>query len=162
MEIIQAETPEHLLEVRELLVEWFTFLENDHGINMAYQAVESELSSLPGSYAPPKGRLWLALDDVSAAVGCVAIRPLEQGVCELKRMYVKPACRGHGLGRALATRAIDEARRIGYRLMRLDTGDFLSTSRLLYASLGFHETGAYYPVPPDVLRITIFMQLPLT
>jgi putative acetyltransferase len=162
MEIVDVETEEQLSAVRELMGEWFTTLENDHGIDMAYQSVQAELASLPGSYAPPSGRLWLALDDAAVAVGCIAVRPMEPGACELKRMYVRPACRGQGIGRALATRAIDEAKAIGYRLMRLDTGDFLIASRRLYASLGFRETGPYYPVPPDVLRITIFMELPLT
>jgi GNAT superfamily N-acetyltransferase len=161
MDIIHVETAEHLLEVRKLMVEWFTCLEKDHGIDMAYQSVDAELSSLPGSYAPPKGRLWLALDDDGASVGCVGIRPMEDGACELKRMYVQPASRGMGIGRELAVRAIDEARSMGYPLMRLDTGDFLKASRGLYASMGFRETGPYYPVPPDVLKITIFMELTL-
>ena len=84
-----------------------------------------------------------------------------EGVCELKRLYVRPARRGLGAGRALAAQAIDEARAMGYRLMRLDTGTFLEASRRLYASLGFVETGPYYEVPPDVLRVTVFMELPL-
>ena len=74
-----------------------------------------------------------------------------EGVCELKRLYVRPAYRGEGIGRALTVQAIDEARSMGYRLMRLDTGTFLEASRRLYASLGFVERGPYYEVPPDVL-----------
>jgi GNAT superfamily N-acetyltransferase len=106
--------------------------------------------------------MWLACDDAGKAIGGVALRAMQdEGVCELKRLYVRPVCRGLGAGRALAVEAIDEARAMGYRLMRLDTGTFLEASRRLYASLGFVETGPYYEVPPDVLRVTVFMELPL-
>jgi GNAT superfamily N-acetyltransferase len=145
------------------LREWFDFLVNDRGIDMGYQSVEDELASLPGAYGPPKGRMWLACDDAGEAIGCVALRPMpNDGVCELKRLYVRPAHRGEEIGRALTTEAIDEARAMGYRLMRLDTGTFLDASRRLDASLGFIETGPYYDVPPDVLRVTVFMELSLT
>jgi putative acetyltransferase len=97
------------------------------------------------------------------AVGIVALRPLgDEGDCELKRLYVRPAVRGRGAGRALTTLAIAEARAMGYRLMRLDTGTFLKASRHLYASLGFVEIAPYYDVPPDVLRVTVYLELPLT
>jgi putative acetyltransferase len=145
------------------LREWFDFLVNDCGIDMGYQAVEAELEGLPGSFGLPRGRIWLAREDAGEAVGCVALRPMrDEGVCKLKRLYVRPPHRGEGIGRALTVQAIDEARAMGYRLMRLDTGTFLEASRRLYASLGFVETGPYYDVPPDVLRVTVFMELPLT
>lgn len=106
--------------------------------------------------------MWLACDDAGGAVGCVALRPMQDdGVCELKRLYVRPAHRGEGIGRALTAKAIDEARALGYRLMRLDTGTFLDASRRLYASLGFVETAPYYDVPSDVLQVTVFMELRL-
>lgn len=163
MQIFQPSTPEQLEMFRGLLREWFDFLVNDCDIDMGYQSIEAELAGLPGSFGPPKGRMWLACDDAGVAVGCVALRPMpDEGVCELKRLYVKPVCRGKGVGRVLAAQAIDEARAMGYRLMRLDTGTFLEASRRLYASLGFVETGPYYDVPPDVLRVTVFMELPLT
>ena len=166
MQIIQPSTPEQLEAFRGLLREWFDFLVNDCGIDMGYQSIEAELAGLPGAYGPPQGRLWLAHgddhDDLSEAIGCVALRPMrDEGVCELKRLYVRPACRGIGAGRALAVQAIAAARAMGYRLMRLDTGTFLDASRRLYASLGFAETGPYYEVPPDVLRVTVFMELRL-
>lgn len=163
MRIVQPSTPEHVEAFRGLLREWFDYLVNDRGIDMGYQSIEAELAELPGSYGPPKGRIWLALDDAGEAVGCVALRPMpDDGACELKRLYVRPAHRGTGLGRALTVQAIDEARAMGYRLMRLDTGTFLDASRRLYASLGFVATGPYYRVPPDVLRVTVFLELRLT
>ena len=162
MRIIQPSTAEQLEEFRSLLREWFDYLVNDRGIDMGYQSIEAELAGLPGSFGPPRGRMWLACDDAGKAIGGVALRAMQdEGVCELKRLYVRPACRGLGAGRALAVEAIDEARAMGYRLMRLDTGTFLEASRRLYASLGFVETGPYYDVPPDVLRVTVFMELPL-
>jgi len=162
MRIIQPSTAEQLEEFRSLLREWFDYLVNDRGIDMGYQSIEAELAGLPGSFGPPRGRMWLACDDAGKAIGGVALRAMQdEGVCELKRLYVRPACRGLGAGRALAVEAIDEARAMGYRLMRLDTGTFLEASRRLYASLGFVETGPYYEVPPDVLRVTVFMELPL-
>jgi ribosomal protein S18 acetylase RimI-like enzyme len=162
MRIIQPSTPEQLDTFRGLLREWFDFLVNERGIDMGYQSVEAELEGLPGSFGPPKGRIWLARSDGDEAVGCVALRPMQdKGVCELKRLYVRPVHRGKGIGRALTVQAIDEARAMGYRLMRLDTGTFLEASRRLYASLGFGETGPYYDVPPDVLRVTVFMELRL-
>jgi len=172
MRILEPSTPEQIEAFRGLLREWFAHLVNDAGIDMGYQSIEAELAGLPGYYGPPKGRCWLAYhgaDDADddgggggEAIGCVALRPMtDEGVCELKRLYVRPAHRGEGIGRALTAQAIDEARAIGYRLMRLDTGTFLDASRRLYASLGFVERDAYYDVPPDVLRVTVFMELRL-
>ena len=163
MPIIQPSTPEHFEAFRGLLREWFDFLVNDAGIDMGYQSIEAELAGLPGAFGPPRGRMWLAYDDADQAVGSVALRPMpDDGACELKRLYVRPAQRGTGLGRALTLQAIKEARAMGYVLMRLDTGTFLDASRRLYASLSFVETGPYYEVPPDVLRVTVFMELRLS
>ena len=161
--IVEVATAEELEAVRGLLGEWFAFLVDERGIDMSYQSIDDELAGLPGAFAPPRGRLWLARDAAGGeAAGCVALRPMaEDGVCELKRLYVRPAWRGRGIGRRLTKRAIDEAQGVGYRLMRLDTGTFLDASRELYASLGFVETGPYYDVPPDVRRVTVFMELPL-
>ena len=160
MRIIRVETPEHLESMRGLFKEYFQWVHDDLGIDLGYQGIAAELAALPGYYVPPKGRLLIALDGAQAA-GCVALRPMEEGVCELKRMYVKPGYRNQGLGRALGQQAIDEARQIGYRLIRLDTAESLTTARKLYASLGFRERTPYYEVPPDVLRWTVFMEMPL-
>jgi len=170
-----AEAPARIVEVgdtvglafaRELIDEWCRWLEVEHGIDLGYQAVRAEIDGLPGAYAPPSGRLWLALARESshsspAAAGCVALRALSDGVCELKRLYVRPAFRGHGIGRALTVEAIEEARSLGYRAMRLDTAAFLPAANRLYAELGFREIAPYYPVPPAMLPVTIFLELRL-
>ena len=162
MRIVEPSTPEQLDAFRGLLREWFDFLVNDRGVDMGYQSIETELAGLPGAYGPPQGGAWLAYDAAGELVGCVALRPLaDDGACELKRLFVRPAHRGAGVGRALAVQAIAAARDLGYKRMRLDTGTFLEASRRLYASLGFVETGPYYEVPPDVLAVTVFMELAL-
>jgi GNAT superfamily N-acetyltransferase len=160
-EIVAVQSPTQLAAIRELFAEWYAWLETEHGIDLTYQDVKGELASLPGAYAEPRGGLWLARDGAWRPAGCVAIRPLPDGACELKRMYVRPAFRGRGLGRALAGRALAEARARGYTVMRLDTAAFLAAANHLYADLGFRQTGPYYDVPPDMLKITIFMELPL-
>jgi len=160
VEIVDVETPQHLERVRQLFREYFRWVEFDLGFDIGYQGVEDELAALPGYYAPPNGCLLLALDG-SEAVGCVALRPMEDGACELKRMYVRPGHRGQGLGRALGQAAIDSARQIGYRLIRLDTADSLTLARGLYASLGFRETTPYYEAPPHLFPILVFMEMSL-
>ena len=160
MQIIQVETPEHLESIRELFREYFQFICDYLGVDLGYQGVAAELAALPGYYAPPRGRLLIALDGEQPA-GCVALRAMEGDACEIKRMYVKPAYQGQGLGRALGERVIEEARQIGYKLIRLDTAERLTAARQLYTSLGFCERAPYYQVPPDVLRQTVFMEMSL-
>jgi putative acetyltransferase len=160
MDIVHVLSPEHLAQFRELMYEYFGWVKTDLHIDLSYQGVQSELAALPGYYAPPKGRLLLALDGDNPA-GCVALRPMQQNICELKRMYVRPAYRGQGLGRMLGNAVIEEAKLIGYQTIRLDTADSLTTARRLYSSLGFRERSAYYDVPADVLRWTVFMEMPV-
>jgi GNAT superfamily N-acetyltransferase len=118
------------------------------GVDLAFQDWEHELADLPGAYAPPRGALFLAADGTEV-LGCVALRPLDPETCEMKRLYVRPQGRGFGLGRRLAEQVIDEARRLGYARMRLDTLPFMSDAQELYRRLGFHEIAPYRhnPIP---------------
>jgi len=126
------------------------------GVDLAYQGFEAELAGLPGAYAPPSGTLLLALDPTSTPLGCVAIRALhEPGICEMKRLHLRPSARGAGIGRALAMAAIEAARKAGYRAMRLDTLPTMEVAQALYRSLGFETTPPYYDTP---VAGTIFMR----
>ena len=118
------------------------------GFDLGFQDFDRELAGLPGEYVPPAGRLFLVLAD-DALAGCVALRAMGEGICEMKRMYVRPAFRGMGLGRKLAEKCIGEARAIGYRAMRLDTIATMKEAIVLYRSLGFNEIPPYRfnPVP---------------
>ena len=142
--IVPAVTLGDIAIVRELFREY----ERSLGVDLCFQGFERELESLPGRYAPPRGRLFLARVDAEAG-GCIALRPMSGALCEMKRLYLRPSLRGQGAGRALAMRVIDEARAIGYRTMRLDTLPMMSEAIALYESLGFRRIPAYYesPVP---------------
>jgi ribosomal protein S18 acetylase RimI-like enzyme len=128
-------------------------------VDLAYQGFDAELAGLPGDYAAPRGALLLAHDPEGGAVGCVALRPMaETGCAEIKRLYVAPAGRGAGLGRALARAVIGEARRLGYRRVRLDTLPDMAEAIALYRSLGFAEVAPYYATP---VAGTLFLGLDL-
>jgi len=126
-------------------------------VDLDYQDFDDELAALPGKYAPPKGVLLLARD-ADGALGCVGLRALAEGVCEMKRLYLLPAARGLGLGRALADAAVAEARRLGYRELRLDTLPTMARAIAMYEQMGFERIEPYYrPTPPG----TVFMALRL-
>lgn len=133
--------------VRVLFLEYQAWLD----VDLCFQDFEAELASLPGKYVPPKGGLWLARVDEKIA-GVIGLRLHAEGVCEMKRLWVRPAFRSHGLGRRLADICVVTARAAGYRRMCLDTLGFMDEARSLYQTLGFHEIPAYYDNPLDDVR----------
>jgi putative acetyltransferase len=148
-----AASPADIQEVRLLFREYEASL----GIDLCFQNFEAELAELPGAYAPPSGALLLARCEGEAA-GCVALRKLEPGICEMKRLYLRAAFQGCGFGRALAEAIIAEARRIGYGRMRLDTLPFMTRAIPLYRSLGFHDIPPYTVNPVEG---ALFLELAL-
>ncbi|MEW6673786.1 MAG: GNAT family N-acetyltransferase [Thermodesulfobacteriota bacterium] len=142
MNIKRAQTPSEIEAIRRLFREYEAFLD----VDLCFQSFEEELAGLPGKYAPPDGILLLASDG-QASAGCGALRKLEDGVCEMKRLFVKPEFRGIGLGAALAKRLIREAADLGYATMLLDTLDRLKAAMSIYESLGFVRTEPYYQNP---------------
>lgn len=154
MRFTQASSADKIDAARELFREYEAWL----GLDLCFQNFEKELAELPGAYAPPEGRLLLAFDGEQLA-GCVALRKLSDDVCEMKRLFLRPQFHGRGLGRQLADRIIEEARRIGYKRMRLDTlPEQMATAITLYGSIGFKQIEPYYnnPVPG-----ALFMELEL-
>jgi putative acetyltransferase len=155
MIIVQAQSPEDIDRARMLFEEYAAWL----GINLCFQNFEKELAQLPGEYVPPAGRLFLAFDGDQIS-GCVALRALGDGACEMKRLYVRPDFRGKGLGRQLTESIINAGREIGYERMCLDTfPGKMDRAVAMYRALGFQEIEGYYHNP--VAGVT-FMELSLT
>jgi putative acetyltransferase len=136
-------------EIRAMLREYAAWLE----VDLCFQNFEQELARLPGDYAPPRGRLLFA-----GGAGCIALRCIDEEICEMKRLYVRTEYRGSGLGRRLVLAIIEEARVIGYRKMRLDTMPKMDGAQKLYASLGFRDIAAYRYNPEPGAR---FLELAL-
>jgi putative acetyltransferase len=138
IKILQSVTPPQIEEARTLFREYASAL----GFDLEFQDFDKELAQLPGEYAPPTGRLFLVYVD-GVLAGCVALHAMGKGICEMKRMYVRPGNRGLGLGRKLAVKCIEEARTIGYRALRLDTIATMTEAMALYRSLEFAEIAPY-------------------
>ena len=144
-----ADGPEDMAEIRTLFLEYAEFL----GFPLCFQGFDRELAELPGCYAPPAGRLWLARVD-GAVAGCVGLRPYGDGKCEMKRLYLRDGFRGLGLVRRLAVLTVAAAAEIGYPVMRLDTVPKLTTAIALYRDMGFVEVSEPEPDgAPDGLLV---------
>jgi putative acetyltransferase len=139
-----ARLPDEVPAVRALFEEYAAGL----GVDLCFQNFAAELAGLPGAYAPPAGRLIVA-DVDGELVGCVALRPQATGVCELKRLYVKPAYRGRGLGRRLLEALLAEAVTAGYREAVFDTLESMTEALALYRTFGFAETDPYNEHPVE-------------
>jgi ribosomal protein S18 acetylase RimI-like enzyme len=152
--IAPADSSARIAQSRELFLEYAQSL----GFSLCFQNFDEELAGLPGDYAPPEGRLLLAEYD-SHLAGCVALHKLDPGICEMKRLYLRPQFRGNGLGRVLAERIIVEARQIGYQRMRLDTVEPVMKDAVeMYRRLGFKEIAAYCANP---IAGALYMELQL-
>jgi putative acetyltransferase len=151
IQIIDASRGEALAQARELIAEYGLAIADVAACSLEHQRFDEEVANLPGRYTPPRGRLLIAALD-GQPIGCVALRPLDNlgpAVCELKRMYVRPAARGHGIGRLLAERLLTDARTLGYTLMKLDsdTDARFAAAIALYRTLGFTECERYNADP---------------
>ena len=142
--IIHAKTDVQLQAARDLFIQYADSL----GFDLEFQGFSRELAELPGDYEPPAGCILLAAvaDDYA---GCVALRPLQDKICEMKRLFVKPTYQGGGIGRLLAVSVVEEARKKGYQKMRLDTIESMQAAQRLYFSLGFKTIDAYCHNPLD-------------
>lgn len=151
--IRDADSAEDIGLARALFEEYAAWLQ----VDLCFQGFAQELATLPGAYARPRGRLLLA-GAPGDAFGCIALRPLDGPVGEVKRLYVQPRARGQGWGRRLATTLVDEARSAGYRELKLDTLARMSEALALYGALGFVACAPYYRNP---LGDTVYMSLAL-
>lgn len=154
LQILQTNNDDMIVEARQLFREYETWL----GMDLCFQGFEQELAELPGKYVPPDGRLYLAYVDDKLA-GCIAMRKLEDGVCEMKRLFVRDGFRGARIGVQLIERLIEEARSEGYERMRLDTfPPKMGKAVTLYESHGFRPIPPYYDNPHEGV---LFMELDL-
>ncbi|HET6157266.1 MAG TPA: GNAT family N-acetyltransferase [Dongiaceae bacterium] len=165
--VSQATTSNQLNDIRLLMRAFLAWHRERHVEDLALiesyfdeEEWEHELADLPGKYAPPEGSLLIAYHDGRPA-GCVALRDLGDGACEMKRMFVPTAFRGLGIGRALADRIIADARTAGYRLMRLDTSNRQGEAMRLYERSGFRRIAPYYPLTGDLKAWLVFFEMEL-
>ena len=153
IKVIHAESKEEIDHARELVKEYAISLDFD----LCYEGFEKELAEFPSKYAPPDGCLLLALNGIQRA-GCVALRKIVDGICEMKRLYVRPEFRRKGIGKVLAVTIIEEARNRGYKYMRLDTISSMREAIELYRTLGFKDIEPYCYNPS---KSAIYMELTL-
>jgi putative acetyltransferase len=153
LKIIIARTEDHIKHFHELFKEY----EKQLNVDLCFQDFETELANLPGVYAPPEGCMLLAEYDNKIA-GCVTLKKIDEGICEMKRLYVRPDFRGKSIGRELSEAIVEEARKMGYAKMRLDTLTRLTEAITLYRSMGFKEIKPYVFNPLDDV---VYMELEL-
>lgn len=159
--IAQVGAPSDVREVQDLLREytaWAFTLHPDSGQAPTFQGLEQELATLPGIYAPPTGALLLARRDDQPA-GCVALKGHDAAVAELKRLYVRPGFRGHAIGERLVASLVDEARRLGYRRLVLDSHKSMTSAHALYRAAGFRDVDAPGGFPEEMKPEVVFMAM---
>jgi len=158
--IERARTREQLEQVKALLLAYADWLDahDPKGADRCFQGLDREVEALPGSYAPPDGTLLLATQ-AGRAIGCIALRKLDAGVCEMKRLYVRPDFRGGGVGQRLVDALLEEAKRLGYGRMRLDTLPYMGAAVALYRAYGFRDIPPYNDSP---VEDTLFLELDLS
>jgi len=154
LQFVQVQSESQIEQVRQLFLEYARSL----GFSLCFQNFDQELANLPGDYSPPHGKLLLAEFEGELA-GCVALHKLENEICEMKRLYLRPQFRGKGLGRALATRIIAEARDLGYSRLRLDTVESaMQDAVAMYLKLGFRKIDPYCANPmPSALYLELVL-----
>ncbi len=154
--VIRHAQPHEMPLVRQLFIEYATEISDQIGLDLAFQCFDQELATLPGKYSPPLGVILLAeLDGVPH--GVVALRPLTDGIAEMKRLFIQPQARGYRLGRLLVEAVVEQARQTGYSAIRLDSLPHMASAITLYRSLGFRDIEAYYEnsVCPIYLELTL-------
>ena len=162
LQIVHATSPQHINHTEALLREYILWTRTLHPLDdiPAYEDIDEELGQLPGIYAPPHGRLLLALADNEPA-GCVCLKPVDETICELKRMYVKPSHRGQGIGLKLVEAFVQHARKIGYTKIILDTFHTMTTAHAIYKRIGFRVIETPADAPEFVQKYAIFMEMVL-
>ncbi|HEX3010846.1 MAG TPA: GNAT family N-acetyltransferase [Syntrophomonadaceae bacterium] len=153
MKIIIKPAYDEIENIKTLFKEYKQML----GVNLDFQNYEQELDQLPGKYALPNGRLYIACND-DKAIGCIALRKINGAACEMKRLYVRPEFRGHKIGQMLAEQILADAAKLKYKYILLDTLTKLKSAVILYKKLGFYEIEPYYQNP---LENVIYMRLEL-
>jgi putative acetyltransferase len=139
---IRPARPADIPEVRRMVQEYVDWI----GLDLEFQEIDAELAGLPGDYAPPRGALFVA-EDGGRLIGMIGLRPFDAAICEMKRLYVRPGARGRGLAKQLIAAALDEARRLQYSEIRLDTLPMMGDAQSLYLALGFADIPPYYDTP---------------